>query len=43
MNESVNPDKILRIWRVIKQIVEIVLAALAGSVTASVAQSCGLI
>lgn len=43
MKESVDPNKILRIWRVIKQVVEIVLAALAGSVTASVAQSCGLI
>lgn len=38
-----DPDKVSKIWKVVKQIIDLVIAALAGAATASVAQSCGLL
>lgn len=35
MAENVNPDKVRKIWTIIKQIVEIILAALAGAAVGS--------
>lgn len=43
MKTELNPDAISKWWRVIKTIVEIILAALGGAATAAVAQSCGLL
>lgn len=43
METKINPDELNKWWRVIKTIVEIILAALGGAATAAVAQSCGLL
>lgn len=44
--QNLTPDdiqKVSKVWLVIKQIIEIILAALGGAATAFVAQSCGLL
>ena len=43
METKVDPKEISKWWKVIKTIVEIILAALGGAATAAVAQSCGLL
>lgn len=35
MADNVNPEKIRKIWTIIKQVVEIILAALAGAAVGS--------
>lgn len=37
-----NPEKVKKVWDVIKTIVEVILAALGGIATASVANATGL-
>lgn len=43
METKVNPEEISKWWKVLKTIIEIILAALGGAATATVAQSCGLL
>lgn len=43
MESKIDPEKVSKWWKVIKTIVEIILAALSGAATATVAQSCGLL
>lgn len=43
METKLDPEKLSKWWKVIKTIIEIVLAALGGAATAAVAQSCGLL
>lgn len=35
MAETINPEKVRKIWNIVKQIVEIILAALAGAAVGS--------
>lgn len=43
METKVDPEKVSKWWKVIKTIVELILAAITGAATATVAQSCGLL
>lgn len=40
---AANPDTIKKIWSVIKTIVEVIIAALAGAATAHTASAMGLL
>lgn len=43
METKVDPENVKKWWKVIKTIVELIIAALSGVATATVAQSCGLL
>lgn len=38
-----DPEKVRKIWQVVKTIVEVILAAFAGAATAATANACGLL
>lgn len=40
---AISPDTVKKIWSVIKTIVEVILAALAGAVTATTANAAGFL
>lgn len=42
-SSKLDPEKVSKWWKVIKTIIEIIIAALGGAATAAVAQSCGLL
>lgn len=43
METNLDPAKVSKWWKVIKTIVELIIAAITGAATATVAQSCGLL
>lgn len=43
MESKLDPEKVSKWWKVIKTIVELIIAAITGAATATVAQSCGLL
>lgn len=43
MDEKLNPSSLKKWWNVIKQIIEIIVAALAGAATAQAAEVTGLL
>ena len=40
---TVDPDKIRKIWNVVKQVIEIIVAALGGLLAGHTAQAAGLL
>lgn len=43
METKIDPEKVSKWWKVVKTIVELIIAAITGAATATVAQSCGLL
>lgn len=43
METKLDPEKVSKWWKVIKTIIELIIAAVTGAATATVAQSCGLL
>lgn len=43
METKINPEEVSKWWKVLKTIIELILAALSGAATVTVAQSCGLL
>lgn len=43
METKINPENVSKWWKVIKTIIELIIAAITGAATATVAQSCGLL
>ena len=43
MDTKLDPEKVTKWWKVVKTIIDLIIAAITGAATATVAQSCGLL